>query len=282
MIDFIKNNPDKIWTFLTTMGATIIGAVTSYIATTRSEKRKEKRELQREKLKDVLIPYCAALEVAIESLNKLDSNTDLDDLQQLIEEPIQYLKAGKRIYLSRSQRDNLQQYISIASVFIEEWYREEKQFRRDYCSWISKQAEDFYLYTGLNIYVDMTERGNSNGYLFNILDKKAPAFVKQQITGIRFVQNDDPENYRATDINLGEDIWSLFGAIEYGLETAEDQEEDTVLSLQLVEFLSQIDDSQIVEQLIDSTNIKEKRDTLLNIAKRNRDDLFNYIDKISG
>ena len=128
MIDFIKNNPDKIWTFLTTMGATIIGAVTSYIATTRSEKRKEKRELQREKLKDVLIPYCAALEVAIESLNKLDSNTDLDDLQQLIEEPIQYLKAGKRIYLSRSQRDNLQQYISIASVFIEEWYREEKQF----------------------------------------------------------------------------------------------------------------------------------------------------------
>ena len=237
--------------------------------------------MQREKLTVVLIPYCAALEDAIESLSKLDSETELDDLQRLVEAPIHYLKADKRIYLSHSQRDSLKQYVSVASVFIEDWYKEEEHFRKKYCNWIGKQAENFYLYKGLNIYVDMEKRGDSNGYLFNILNKKSPIFVKQQITGIQFVQNDDPENYRVINVNLNEDIWNLAGAIDYGFETAEDQEPDIELSLQLVEFLNGIDDSQILEQLINDTNIQEKRDRLINISNRNRDDLVNCIDKIS-
>lgn len=282
MMEFIKSNPDKVWVFLTTMGATIIGAITSYIATTQSEKRKEKRALQKARLTDVLIPYCASLEEAILALSKLNSETNLDYFQSLIEVPLHFLKVEKRVYLNRSQCDKLKQYEKVAFSFMEEWYKGEKQFRKKYCNWIARQTEAFYLNTGLGIYVSMKEREDSKGDLFNILEKKAPKFVKQQITGIQFVQNDDSENYRLIDVRLDEEIWNLFGAIVLGLETAEEQEPDIELSIQLAEFLNGIDDAKILNQLINSTDVKEKRDMLLRIAKNNRDDLVRYIDKISG
>ena len=79
IVTFLQNNLDKLWTIV----ATLIGAFISYKATTAAEKRKEKRTAQKEKLKDVLIPLCGAIEDAMDAMDRYKSEEAKDCAQRI-------------------------------------------------------------------------------------------------------------------------------------------------------------------------------------------------------
>ena len=120
LMDFLTDNSDKIWTLF----SVIIGGTVTYISTSSAEKKKNKRQAQKEKLEQVLLPYCTCLELTIHEIDKvyggnkyLYSGKVLEQWLSNLKKPLEYLAAYKRVYLSKSSREILVQYEKMLSRF---------------------------------------------------------------------------------------------------------------------------------------------------------------------
>ena len=65
--ELLSDNSSPIWTLL----SVIVGGIVTYISTTISETRKNKRQEQKEKVEEVLIPYCTSLEETVAKANNI-------------------------------------------------------------------------------------------------------------------------------------------------------------------------------------------------------------------
>lgn len=117
---YIIDNSAQIWTLV----SVIVGGIVTYFSTSASEKRKNKRQAQKENLEQVLIPYCTCLEQTIAQINKIyQEPTELYAEQSFekwintLNEPLMYLEAAKRVFLSQPMRQKLKNYKTTIDTF---------------------------------------------------------------------------------------------------------------------------------------------------------------------
>lgn len=276
IITFLLDNLDKLWTLV----ATLIGAFISYKATTASEKRKEKRAAQREKLKDVLIPLCSSVEDAMDSIDQYKT-IKFKDFDIKLQAPSDYLKAEKQVYLSEKQRTGLKDYDTAVRSFYKTWQEEQKTVFIKYSHWLGRQMRDCPDALGaMDVSVSLSI---SEGDLsISILEKKAESY-KNYATGITFIINDEPENFRDFSVTFNEDVKTLCGQMDYGISTIDDVEDpETQIACRTFDYLMGVDDKPEVEQLIAETKTNDNLFSLAAKAKNLRDSLLKDIDKIAG
>lgn len=276
LVDFLRNNIDKIWTLL----ATFVGAVISYAATTAAEKRKEKRGVQREKLKDVLIPLCASVEEALDAMNqyKTVSSSDFD---QKLKKPTEFLKAEKRVFLSKQQRELLKTYDDAVKDFYKTWNDEQKMTSWKYRHWISEKLRDCPS-SPVAMDVNVSLSLKSEDLRADILGNKIHSY-KNQVTGATFVIDDDPDNYRDAHFSFDENIKNLCGEMQYGISTLDDITDTGIQhTCEIYDFLWGIDDNPILEELRDGLTSNDKLFELVAKTKKLQERLLKDIDKIAS
>ena len=284
--NFIVDNSTQIWTLL----SVVIGGLVTYISTSATEKRKNKHQSQKENLENILVPYCTCLEqttIAISEIyqtptkfyNKEEFSKWIEDLKK----PLEYLEAAKRLYLSKSVRQNLQQYKAITTNFENTLLNECTSSLIKYKSYIAKKLEPFpNLPQSMLITFSMNEATESK--------VKTSILTKQKITLLRnftcidFIQNDDPDNYRNTAISINDNIRNSWGAISYGVMDISDVSPEEELACILLDYIEEnitneeetltaiIDETQCAEALI---IMREKLDEMIK-------ELFKIMDKITN
>lgn len=276
IITFLQNNLDKLWTLV----ATMIGAFISYKATTASEKRKEKRAAQREKLKDVLIPLCSSVEAAMDAIDQYKTIT-FKGFDIKLQAPSDYLKAEKRVYLSEKQRTGLKDYDSAVHSFYKVWQEEQKAVFIKYKHWLAEQMRDCPDAPSA-MDVSLSLRISEGDLSIPILEKKAESY-KNYVTGITYIINDEPENFRDFSVSFNEDVKTMYGQIEYGISTIDDVVElETQIACKVYDYLMGVDDKPELEQLMAETKTNDNLFSLAAKAKSLRDSLLKDIDKIAG
>ena len=276
IITFIQNNLDKLWTIV----ATLIGASISYKATTDAEKRKEKRTAQKEKLKDVLIPLCSAIEDAMDAMNRYKT-IKFKDFDIKIQSPSNFLKAEKRVFLSKKQRTAIKEYDDLVRSFYDKWDEEQKSVLIKYKHWLAdKMRECPGTPSALDVHIGTTYA--ENDMKISVLEKK-PESYKNAVTGVTYIINDEPENFRDFPIAFTEEIKTLCGEMGCGISTIDDIDDpEKKIACEVYDFLMRIDDKPAVEKIMSET---KTNDNLLNLAvkaKNLRDSLLKDIDKIAG
>lgn len=276
IITFLQNNLDKLWTIV----ATLIGAFISYKATTAAEKRKEKRTAQKEKLKDVLIPLCSAIEDAMDAMNRYKT-IKFNDFDIKIQTPLDYLKAEKRVFLSKKQRTALKEYDDLVRSFYDTWGEEQKSVLIKYKHWIGDKMRDCPgTPSAMDVHIGMTytEKDMKTG----VLEKK-PESYKNTVTGVTYIINDEPGNFRDFSVSFTEEIKTLFGEIDYGISTIDDIcDPEKQIACEVYDFLMRIDDKPAVEKIMAETKTNDNLFNLAAKAKNLRDSLLKDIDKIAG
>lgn len=276
MQEFLKNNVDKLWT----MFATIIGALISYLATTASEKRKEKRNLQKEKMKEVFIPLCVSIEDALEAMNqyKTINSTDFDSK---IKAPIDFLKAEKRVYLSKNEKKFLEQYKSKVDTFYRTWQEEQEFVFQEYCQWITEQMHGCSQGTNaIWVRVDMWTKAKD--YSAYVLERNSES-IKDDVAGIEFIYNDDPENYRKLLVKFDNTVINFCGAMKCGVSTVDDiDDQETVIACEVYDYFQELDDKKVMSELIAETKTNDNLYGLASKAGTLRTCLLTDIDKITG
>lgn len=276
IITFLQNNIDKLWTIV----ATLIGAFISYKATTAAEKRKEKRAAQKEKLKDVLIPLCSAIEDAMDAMNRYKT-IKLKDFDIKIQTPSDYLKAEKRVFLSKKQRTTLKEYDDLVHSFYATWDEEQKTVLIKYKCWLGDQMRDCPgTPRAMDVHIGMTY--SENDMKIPVLEKK-PESYKNAVTGVAYIINDEPENFRDFSVAFTEEIKTLCGEMDYGISTVDDIDDpEKQIACEVYDYLMGLDDKPEVERIMAETKTNNNLFSLAAKAKNLRDSLLKDIDKIAG
>lgn len=273
IVDFLNNNIDKIWTLL----ATLIGAIISYMATTAAEKRKEKRAVQRERLKDVLIPLCASVE---EALAVIDQNKDGDllNFDARVKDPIVYLMAEKRVFLSKQQKNQLEIYKTAVKDFYKTWEDEQNTVLRQYLNWIGEKLRDCSS-APFAIDVDISISLKPEDIRIDVLEKKIQSY-KKYVTGVTFIINESSDNCQSVFFHFDEEIKKL---CEETIDTIYDNTCTEVFhACEIYAFLWSIDDNPIIEELTAGIKSNVSLFELESKAKKLQERLLKDIDKIAG
>lgn len=276
ILEFLHDNLDKLWTII----ATLIGAFISYKATTAAEKRKEKRTAQREKLKDVLIPLCSAVEEAMDGMEQYKT-IKLKDFDIKIQTLSDYLKAEKRVFLSKKQRSALKEYDDLVHSFYATWDEEQKTILIKYKHWLGDQMRECPgTPSAMDVHIGM--KYSENDMRIPVLEKK-PESYKNAVTGVTYIINDEPENFQDFSVSFTEEIKTLCGEMDYGISTVDDIDDpEKQIACEVYDFLMRIDDKPAVEKIMAETKTNDNLFNLAAKAKNLRDSLLKDIDKIAG
>lgn len=277
---FIANH----FTPLCTLLATIIGGLISYISTSFAENRRNKDQLKKEKLVDILIPYCTLIENTVELATSVYSDSfslSIEDLFKQLKQPLVYLKAEKRVYLSNKQVTNLERYNELIN---KTYYELEKDFESTYISyvhWLSTQIYDFpKVPTPMHITMSFSDYGKRQLY-FSII-RKCDCSIIGFLRSVDYIKNDDPDNYRSTTINITDHIKESYGAISYGLIDIDDIDNDEeMLGCIFLDYISDIKDRDILEQIIDNTYSSFNMRAVVDLLQEINKDVIKEIDKIT-
>ena len=111
VLDFLANNASQIWTQIWTLLSVVAGGIVTYITTSRIESKKSKRQFQQKKLEEILISYCTCLEkVKDTAFIPYGKDESFEVFFKSLREPLVYLQAAKRAYLSQNERKKLISY----------------------------------------------------------------------------------------------------------------------------------------------------------------------------
>lgn len=248
-IKFITDNSEKIWTLI----SVAVGGIATYFATSGVEKRKESRKSKKEKLTQVLIPFCSCLEETKTDLEKINESTFLNnDLYNTwetnIKKPLEYSCAKQRVFLSKKTRKYLQTYKDLLLNFQMTVEKESNAMEIKYKHYLVQILSDFTAIPhSFGIQFTMSDSTNLK-IRYAITTQKSISLIRN-IKSIQFVQNDDPENFKSTVINLNEEVWSTWGAIDYGAIDIDSIDDPNIsLACVLLEFLNKYtqNESQVI------------------------------------
>ena len=95
-----------------------------------------------------------------------------------------------------------------------------------------------------------------NAMVKNAIINKSDLFLVDNLTGVDFVMNDDPENYQCISVKLNEEIWDTWGAINCGSMDISDIEEEKVeFACSLLNYIKDntSDEREVLSRIIDGT-----------------------------
>lgn len=284
---FIIDNSSQIWTLI----SVVIGGLVTYISTSATEKRKNKRQSQKENLEQVLIPYCTCLEETILELNeiyqypkKISNQNDFESWMSDLNRPLEYLEAARRVYLSKSMRDKLQQYKNVITRFNETLSQECTNCLIKYRHYISKKLEPFPNLPRSMLILFSMDDVTEYKIKIAILTKQEISLLNN-FTRIDFVENDDPDNYRCTSILINDNIRNSWGAINYGVMDISDiGDAEEELACILLDFIDENikDEKATLNAIIDETSCAENLQMINSLLNKMIKEVIKRIDKITN
>lgn len=282
ILTFISNNATQVWTLI----SVILGGMVTYVSTSMSEKRKNKNLMQREKMEQVLIPYCICIEQAIENIRNFYDEQSIAAYQQWINDSdklIEYLSPSKRVFLSKTSRNLLQNYNNQVDIFKDTLENECKSCLWEYKDHITNILQDFSNIRS-SIYIVLSMKDTSeNKTKLAILTKKDISLI-HDIIGVHFIHNDDEDNHQETTILLTDAYRETWGPINYGFMSMDDiTDPDEELACVLLEFIAEnvSDEKRVLENIIDNTISAELFNELMDKLQEMQKTLIKEIDKIA-
>lgn len=284
---FFIDNSTQIWTLF----SVVVGGVVTYISTAASEKRKNKRQAQKEKLEQILVPYCTCLEKTASFINTIyqtaisrcAQNTSIE-LINTLKNPLEYLEAANRVYLSKSMREKLQKYKISIDTFEGKLQQECTSCLIEYKHYISQKLEPFpNLPASMEITFSM-DKSTEEKVEIAILTKREISLINN-FTCVDFVKNDDTENYRHTAITLNDEIRNTWGAINYGVMDGSDIENTEIeLACILLDYMDEniTDEKTTLNAIIDKTVSAKTLSQISELLSEMTAELVTVIDKITN
>lgn len=266
IIQLISNNI----AFFSSIVGTIVGGLITFISTNRLEKERERRSSQREKLDKILIPYAEAIEDAIaeiESIDKVSYERDTDHFMEVLSEPTEYLKAGKRVFLQKEQIHALKHYEMIRNEFCRQWREDITYAEDEYRRFVNKKAKGFpdVEYNTLYTEVHFSKGAFSNLFWDLISSDKRCHSMLDQIRKVEFIHcEDDPAGREATTIRLDESARSLKAGLQADVYFPEDiLGTEKELPVRFLEYVDELDDRGVIKKI---TAVQTSRDKLYLVA----------------
>ncbi|MDD2980758.1 MAG: hypothetical protein PHN80_12425 [Hespellia sp.] len=284
---FFADNSAQIWTLF----SVVVGGVVTYISTAASEKRKNKRQAQKEKLEQVLVPYCTCLEkttliteAIYEAPINCHSQKIISEFISSLKKPLEYLEAAKRVYLSKTMRAKLQTYKTTVNNFENQLQQECTDCLIKYKHYISCKLEPFpNLPASMEILFSM-DKSTEEKVKIAILTKHDISLINN-FTCIDFVKNDDPDNYRHTSITLNDEIRNTWGAIKYGVMDSSDiTNTEEELACILLDYIDEniTDEKNVLATIIDETVCAAVLSGIRELLNEMTRELVKTIDKITN
>lgn len=283
---FIVDNSTQIWTLI----SVIIGGVVTYISTSATERRKNRRQAQKENLEQVLIPYCTCLEQTLVGINEiyqepptLFSEVNFEKWINTLNEPLKYLEAAKRVYLSKLMRKKLQGYKTSISNFSSVLEQECTNCLIHYKHYVSSKLEHFPNVPQPMLITFSMNKDTDTKTKIAIINKSNLSLINN-FSMIDFVRNDDPENYRHTSVSLNKEIRETWGAISYGVMDISDVDDpEAQLSCILLDYIEEkiTDEKDVLNKLIDETQSANLLLAIIDLLNDMLKELVKTIDKIT-
>ncbi len=284
---FIIDNSAQIWTLI----SVVVGGIVTYISTSASEHRKNKRQAQKENLEQVLIPYCTCLEQTIARINQiyqepaeLFAEHNFEKWISLLGEPLVYLEAAKRIFLTQSMREKLKNYKVTIDIFSTTIEQECTNCLIKYKGYISSKLEQFPNVSTPMLITFSMDKGTNTKVKLAIINKSNLSLINN-FSGVDFVINDDAENYRHTSVTLNEEIRNTWGAINYGVMDISDIEDPEVeLACILLDYIEEniSDEREALSRIIDETQGADMLRGIIDELNEMLNELIKTIDKITN
>ncbi|WP_202708399.1 hypothetical protein [Sporosalibacterium faouarense] len=287
LMNILFDNADKLWTLL----SVIIGGFITYFSTSTIEKRKIKRQAQKEKLEQVLIPYCTCLEASLQEIKKVYTehgrSYTKDKLQQWfdnVSKPLEYLQASRRVYLSDRSKKMLVEFDKMLHNFEVKLDKECDYCLIKYKKYLEKKLMEFpNVYNSMMITFSMSPITTTKMKLAII--NKTDLSLLDDLNSIEFVHNDEPENYRTTCIKLNDKYRQTWSVINYGaidITDIEDNEEE--LACILLDFINDNfeDEKEMLMNIIENTSSRTLFIGIYNKMNEMRDKLIKEIDKVAN
>lgn len=284
--NFIIDNSAQIWTLV----SVVVGGIVTYISTSASEHRKNKRQAQKENLEQVLIPYCTCLEQTIARINQiyqeppeLFAEHNFEKWISLLGEPLVYLEAAKRVFLSQSMRKKLKNYKVTIDTFSTAIEQECANCLIKYKGYISSKLGQFPNVPTPMLITFSMDKGTNTKVKIAIINKSNLSLINN-FSGVDFVKNDDPENYRHTSVTLNEEIRNTWGAIDCGVMDISDIEDPEVkLACILLDYIEEnvYDEREVLSRIIDETQGANMLRGIIDQLNEMLNELVKTIDKIT-
>lgn len=246
--------------------------------------------MQREKLEQILIPYCTCLEETIEKIHIIYLNDKRlykkEYFQQWwnnLNKPLEYLYASKRIYLSEKCRELLKEYKIMLNHFERKLENEYELCLIKYKNYLISRLDEFEN-VGFSMWIQCSmDKITEYKVKIAIVNKKKISLL-YNIREVGFVHNDDFENHKETSIKLNDKFINTFGSIKYGVsdwDDIEDAEEE--LACILLEFIENefIDEEDILINIFDNTSSGDLLRDITEKIEFMREKLISEIDKIT-
>lgn len=283
---FFVDNSVQIWTLI----SVVFGGLVTYISTSAAENRKNKHIAQSEKMTLILIPYCTCLEETIEAVKGIYSSDDFykgvnsfDKWIHELKKPFEYLNAAKRIFLSKKSRVALQKYKACFDNFEIVMEKECSNCLIKYKKYIEKSVINFPNIPS-SMFVQFSMSYTSVLKLKHMIIRKAVLSLINDFTVIYFIHNDDPDNYRSTDVYLGEEEWTTWEAIACGeIGISDVGNHDVELACIFLDYITETttDEMDILTGIIDETSGATLLQELVEVLENSRNILIKEIDSIS-
>lgn len=284
--ELLSDNSSPIWTLL----SVIVGGIVTYISTTISETRKNKRQAQKEKVEEVLIPYCTSLEETVAKANNIYQtptifyeNGTINEWLNDLRIPLKYLNAAKRVFLSKTAREKLQSYREKLNTFETELEQECSMVITKYYDFLQTKLQNFPNVLSPMYLTFSMSKGAEDKIKVAILNKKDLTLLDNLIA-VDFIQNDDPDNYKCNSISLSKSNRETWGAIDYGaIDISDVTDPEIELACILLDFIHEniIDEKEQLSKIIDDTvsaeNMRGIIDTLNEMVK----EIIKMIDKVT-
>lgn len=284
---FNIENSQQIWTLL----SVIIGGVVTYISTSASERRKSKRQNQKENLEQILIPYCTCLEQTIIRINQvyqepaeLSNDKFFKKWLSTLGEPLVYLEAAKRVYLTKSMRQKLNHYKYSINTFFNTIENEYKICISKYEYYMSKKLMSFSN-IHKSMYISLLMNTNTEAKVKIAIINKNKLSLRNDFSQVDFVKNDDPDNYQCTSVNLNNEIRNTWDAIHLGvMDICDIDDPEMELSYILLDYIDEntSDEQEVMSQIIDETQGAKMFREISNQLNEMLDELIKNIDKITN
>lgn len=201
-----------------------------------------------------------------------------------LKKPLEYLKAVKRVHLSKSMRQKLQDYKNAIGNFDRVLAQECTDCLIKYETYISSNLKSFpNIPASMLITVSMNELVDSK-IKIAILNKRELSLI-DDFTCIDFVKNDEPENYKNTAVQINDDIRNQWGAINYGLiDISYIEDKQVRLSCELLDFIDQniTNEKETLNEILDDTQSAEYLLSILELLDAMIKGLVKRIDKITN
>lgn len=278
---FLASNSQQLLTLL----SVIVGGAVTYVSTSAVEKRKNKAQLQREKLNQILIPYCTCLEETIEIFDDSHMADEISYLQCIkkLESPIEYLNAAKRIYLSKESKKFLTKYNEMLNNFkskIEEEYNDCIERYEQYWKGILGKCPNVLKSVNVDIFIN---KEAENKIKLAIINNTKISLIND-ITGVVFFH--DKDNHNITNVHFNDKVKETLENIDMGMISWNNiDNEPYELDCIILDYIytQTLDEREVIKNILNDTlSGAYLLNDIYNVLNNMRKVVIKEIDKIIG